>query len=132
MNQGREEISMNNRLWSIAHKLYQGGSSLGRFFEIIYNIACANGISAQAEIGKGTVFYHHGIGCVVHQNCRIGKNCKIFGNVTLGCKWTNNEESGEPPTIGDNVLIGAGAVVLQDIPPNSIAIGVPAQIKQRG
>lgn len=113
-------------------------------------MVCANGISAQAEIGEGTVFYHHGVGCVVHQNCKIGRNCKIFGNVTLGCKWTNNEKAGEPPTIGDNVLIGAGAVVLGkihvgdnsiiganavvllDVPPNSIAVGNPAKIRQRG
>ena len=142
---------MNSRLWKISHRLYAGGGArfLGRVTEIVYNTLCGNGISTKAEIGEGTVFYHHGVGCVVHELCRIGKNCRIFGNVTLGCKWSENEEPGLPPRVGNNVMIGAGAVilgeisigdnsiiganavVLDDVPANSIAVGVPAVIKRR-
>ncbi len=60
-------------------------------------------------------FEHHGLGCVVHNKAIIGSNCKIFQNVT----------------IGNNVYIGANAVVLRDVPDNSIAVGVPAKIKAR-
>lgn len=99
--------------------------------------------------GGGTVFYHHGVGCVVHELCTIGEACRIFGNVTIGCKWAENEEPGLPPKIGNNVMIGAGAVilghisvgdnsiiganavVLKNIPENSIAVGVPAVIKRK-
>lgn len=126
-----------------------GGNPLGRVTEIIYNILCANGISTKANIGNGTVFYHHGVGCIVHELCSIGNNCRIFCNVTLGCKWSENEKPGRPPRIGNNVMIGAGAVilgeisigdnsiiganavVLEDVPANSIAVGVPAVIKRR-
>lgn len=119
---------------------------LARLTEIIYNIFCGNGISTKAEIGQGTVFYHHGVGCVIHELCIIGENCRIFGNVTIGCKWTENQKPGLPPRIGNHVMIGAGAVilgdisigdysiiganavVLEDMPANSIAVGVPAVI----
>lgn len=88
---------------------------LARLTEIIYNIFCGNGISTKAEIGQGTVFYHHGVGCVIHELCIIGENCRIFGNVTIGCKWTENQKPGLPPKIGNHVMIGAGAVILGDI-----------------
>lgn len=141
---------MNNKLWRISHNLYAGGRHhIARCIEILYNVLCGNGISAQAQIGKGTVFYHHGVGCVVHELCTIGENCRIFGNVTLGCKWAENKHPGLPPRIGNNVMIGAGAVilgdisvgdnsiiganavVLEDVPENAIAVGVPAVIKSR-
>ena len=67
------------------------------------------------KLGGGTVFYHHGVGCVVHELCTIGKNCKIFGNVTIGCKWSGGDRPGLPPSVGNDVLIGAGAVILGDI-----------------
>ena len=141
---------MNSKLWRISHQLYVGGAHhIARLIEILYNVLCGNGISAQARIGKGTVFYHHGVGCVVHELCTIGENCRIFGNVTLGCKWAENKQPGLPPQIGNNVMIGAGAVilgdisvgdnsiiganavVLEDVPENAIAVGVPAVIKSR-
>lgn len=116
---------------------------LGKITKLVYNILCSNGISTKAEIGEGTVFYHHGVGCVVHELCQIGENCRIFGNVTLGCKGSENEKPGRPPRIENNVMIGAGAVilgeisigakavVLEGVPANSIAMGVPTIIKRR-
>lgn len=129
--------------------MWGGAHHIARLIEILYNVLCGNGISAQARIGKGTVFYHHGVGCVVHELCTIGENCRIFGNVTLGCKWAENKQPGLPPRIGNNVMIGAGAVILgdisvgdnsiiganavflEDVPENAIAVGVPAVIKSR-
>lgn len=85
----------------------------------------------------------------MHRNCVIGNDCKIFGNVTIGCKWSNGVNDGKPPRIGNNVMIGAGAVllgnisvgdnsiiganttVLTDVPTNSIAVGNPAKIRSR-
>lgn len=94
---------MNSKLWKLSHKLYAHGyRRVGRTLELIYNVLNANSISTEAEIGCNTVFFHHGLGCVVHRDCIIGDNCKIFGNVTIGCKWSNGVNDGKPPHIGDN------------------------------
>jgi serine O-acetyltransferase len=138
---------LNNKLWHISHNAYiRGWNKVGRLTEILYNILCENSISTKTKIGGGTVFFHHGVGCVVHERSVIGDNCKIFSNVTIGCKWSGGTNVGLPPTIGNNVMIGAGAVilgdihigdnsvigansvVLKDIPANSMAVGAPARI----
>jgi len=74
-----------------------------------------NSISTMAEIGEGTVFFHHGLGCVVHRNAKIGSNCNIFSNVVIGNKWHNGVNEGGSPVIGDHVMIGAGAVILGEV-----------------
>lgn len=107
----------------------------------------SNSISARCEIGDGTKFYHRGIGCVGHSKTVIGKNCTIFQNVTLGSKWPNGKCEGDAPVIGDNVFIGADAVILgavhvgnnsviganavvtKNIPEGKIAVGIPAEIR---
>lgn len=112
------------------------------------HLICASSVSIDAEIGDGTIFYHRGIGCVVHPKAVIGKNCKIFQSVTIGSKWSKANCLGEAPRIGDNVMIGAGAVILgtisigdnsiiganavvtHSVPANSLALGVPATIKK--
>lgn len=84
----------------------------------------------------------------MHPKTVIGSNCKIFQSVTIGSKWTNGFCTGDAPYIGDNVMIGAGAVilgnitignnviiganavVLRDIPPNSFVVGVPGKITE--
>lgn len=108
-----------------------------RFIEITTGIS----IPAATEIGKGFRIHHFG-GVIFHSNVKMGENCTVYQGVTLGDKggW------GNPPTIGNNVLIGAGAkvlgditigdnvaiganaVVLSSIPANSIAAGIPAKI----
>lgn len=78
----------------------------------------------------------------------IGEDCKIFQGVTIGSKWSKASCLGEAPRIGNNVMIGAGAVILgnitigddsiiganavvtHSIPKNSLAVGVPAIIKK--
>lgn len=108
-----------------------------RFIEITTGIS----IPAATDIGKGFRIHHFG-GVIFHSNVKMGENCTVYQGVTLGDKggW------GNPPTIGNNVLIGAGAkvlgditigdnvaiganaVVLSSIPPNSIAAGIPAKV----
>ncbi len=121
---------------------------ISRLLELMNHLICACSVSIDAEIGDGTIFYHRGIGCVVHPKAVIGKNCKIFQSVTIGSKWSKANCLGEAPRIGDNVMIGAGAVILGNIsigdnsiiganavvthsvPANSLALGVPATIKK--
>ncbi len=96
-----------------------------------------------AKIGKG-LFIDHGMGVVIGETTVIGDNCTIYQNVTLG--GTGKEHGKRHPTLGNNVLVGAGAkvlgpfkvgdnariaagaVVLNEVPANSTAVGVPARI----
>lgn len=101
-----------------------------------------------AQIGKG-LFIDHGMGVVIGETAIIGDNCLIYQGVTLG--GTGKDKGKRHPTLGDNVLVGSGAkvlgpfkvgnnvkiaanaVVLNAIPDNCTAVGVPARIvKQNG
>lgn len=89
----------------------------------------------------------HPVGVVISAQATIGKNCRIWQNVTIGAKDVDNcGKSIHYPTIGDNVLIyagavvigpikvgnnaiiGANAVVLSDVPENAIVAGIPAKV----
>ena len=96
-----------------------------------------------AKIGK-CLFIDHGMGIVFGETTEIGDNCTIYHGVTLG--GTGKDTGKRHPTLGDNVMVGAGAkvlgpinignnvkvaanaVVLKDIPDNCTAVGVPARI----
>jgi len=116
-------------------------SQIGRFFTGIE-------IHPGAEIGEG-FFIDHGMGVVIGETAVIGNNVLIYQGVTLG--GTGKERGKRHPTIGNNVVIGAGAkvlgnitigdnsyigsnaVVIKDVPPNSTVVGVPGRItKQEG
>ncbi len=74
-----------------------------------------------AKIGKG-FFINHSMGTVIGETTEIGKNCTLFHNVTLG--GTGKHEGKRHPTIGDNVLIGTGAILLGPIKVgNNVKIG---------
>ena len=96
-----------------------------------------------ASIGKG-LFIDHGMGVVIGETTEIGENCTIYQGVTL--RGTVKDTGKRHPTVGNIVLVGcgarvlgpfkvgdnariaAGAVVLNEIPPDSTAVGVPAQV----
>ncbi|MBQ9975617.1 MAG: serine O-acetyltransferase [Clostridia bacterium] len=100
-----------------------------------------------ATIGTG-LFIDHGTGVVIGETTEIGDDCTIYQGVTLG--GTGKDTGKRHPTIGNNVLIGAGAkvlgpfkvgnnvkiasgaVVLNEIPDDCTAVGVPARIVRRG
>ena len=99
-----------------------------------------------ARIGSG-LFIDHGMGVVIGETAQIGDNCTIYHQVTLGGTGKNTGKRHPtvgsnvligagckilgPVTIGDNVRLGAGSVVLKSIPSNSTAIGMPAQVVRR-
>lgn len=111
-------------------------SQLARFFTGIE-------IHPGARIGKG-LFIDHGMGVVIGETAEIGDNVTIYHGVTLG--GTGKEQGKRHPTIGNNVVIGAGAkvlgpiyigdgvkiganaVVLKDISCCSTAVGIPAKV----
>nr|WP_231860870.1 serine acetyltransferase [Microbacterium laevaniformans] len=91
---------------------------------------------------------HHPNGIVLGAGSRLGKNCTILQQVTLGERYANGLGPSTYPTLGDNVTIGAGAkvlggvmigdgvqvgansVVLSDLPPGATAVGAPARAVQ--
>lgn len=104
-------------------------------------------IHPAAKIGK-RFFIDHGTGVVIGETTEIGDDVTIYQGVTLG--GTGKDVGKRHPTIGNGVLIGsgakvlgpfkvgdntniaAGAVVLDEIPPNSTAVGVPARVVKQG
>jgi len=135
--------------YRIAHVLRGAGvpffprwlSQTGKFFTGIE-------IHPGAVIGR-ELFIDHGMGVVIGETAIIGDNVTLYQGVTLG--GTGKERGKRHPTIGNNVVIGAGAkvlgnivigdssyiganaVVIRDVPPNSTVVGVPGRItKQDG
>ena len=78
-----------------------------------------------AKIGS-CLFIDHGMGIVFGETAEIGDNCTIYHGVTLG--GTGKDTGKRHPTLGNNVLIGAGSVVLKNLPANCTAVGVPAEV----
>lgn len=96
-----------------------------------------------ATIGKG-LFIDHGMGCVIGETAEIGDNVTLYQGVTLG--GTGKERGKRHPTVGDNVVIaagakvlgpisigdnskvGAGAVVIRPVPCNCTVVGVPGRV----
>jgi serine O-acetyltransferase len=97
-----------------------------------------------AKIGKG-FFIDHGMGVVIGETTEIGDNCVLFHNVTLG--GTGKHKGKRHPTLGNNVMVGTGAILLgpikvgnnvkigantfilmQDVPDNTTVAGTPGKI----
>ena len=99
-----------------------------------------------AKIGKG-LFIDHGNGVIIGETAIIGDNVTLYQGVTLG--GTGKEKGKRHPTIGNNVMIsagakvlgsftvgenskiGAGSVVLSEVPPNCTVVGVPGRVVKR-
>lgn len=130
-----------------AHKLYkQGHYFLARL--ISQRAARKTGIEIHpgAEIGKG-LFIDHGSGVIIGETTIIGDNVTLYQGVTLG--GTGKETGKRHPTLEDNVMvsagakiigsftiganskIGAGSVVLEEVPPNCTVVGIPGRIVKR-
>ncbi len=139
-------------LWSliyhrIAHFFYRHKwFFIARMISNIGRTATGVEIHPGAKIGRGLVI-DHGMGVVIGETAEIGDNVTIYQGVTLG--GTGKDTGKRHPTIGNNVLIGAGAkvlgpftvgdnakiaanaVVLREVPPDSTCVGVPARIVKR-
>lgn len=112
-----------------------------RFIEITTGIS----IPVEALIGRGFRIHHFG-GIILHPQAVVGEGCTIYQGVTLGDLggWGGAPRLGKCVTvgagakilgeieIGDGSFVGANSVVLCAVPPNSLAVGVPAAVKPRG
>lgn len=132
------------RKYRRAHWFYQHNMKfIARFLSQRARHKTGVEIHPGATIGKG-LFIDHGMGVVIGETTVIGDYCLIYQNVTLG--GTGKEHGKRHPTLGNHVLVGsgakvlgpfkvgdnariaAGAVVLNEIPANCTAVGVPAHI----
>ncbi|QNB47423.1 serine O-acetyltransferase [Thermanaerosceptrum fracticalcis] len=131
-------------LHRLAHSLYKKKFFvLARFLSQINRFLTQIEIHPGAKIGEG-LFIDHGAGVVIGETAEIGDNVTIYQGVTLG--GTGKEKGKRHPTVGnnvvisagakvmgsfkvgDNVKIGAGSVVLKEVPPNCTVVGVPGRI----
>jgi serine O-acetyltransferase len=134
-------------LYRIAHFFWKLGMPfIPKYISDIARQLTAIEIHPGAEIGSD-FFIDHGAGVVIGETAEIGNNATIYAGVVLG--GTSLEQSKRHPTLGDNIVIGTGAkllgpikignnvrvgansVVVNDVPSNSVVVGVPGRIISR-
>lgn len=133
--------------YRLAHRLYLKGHYFWARY-VSQRGARKTGIEIHpgATIGNG-FFIDHGNGVIIGETAQIGNNVTLYQGVTLG--GTGKEHGKRHPTVGDNVMIsagakvlgsftiganskiGAGSVVLAEVPPNSTVVGVPGRVVRR-
>ena len=131
-------------LHRIAHSLYiKGWVVLPRMINTFSRFLTGIDIHPGAKLGPG-LFIDHGMGLVIGETAELGSNVTLYQGVTLG--GTGKETGKRHPTIGDNVVvssgakilgsftvganskIGSGSVVLHEVPPNSVVVGIPGRV----
>jgi serine O-acetyltransferase len=131
-------------LHRLAHWLYlREVSFIPRFISHLGRFLTGVEIHPGAKIGKG-VFIDHGMGVVIGETAIVGDYSLIYQGVTLG--GTGKESGKRHPTLGNNVVVGAGAkvlgniqisdrvrigagsIVLRDVPPDATVVGIPGRI----
>ena len=134
--------------YRISHSIYKKGLRfLPRFISAVGQFLTTIDIHPASQIGR-RVFIDHGSGVVIGETVIIGNDVLIYQQVTLGGVSTSKGK--RHPTLGNNIVIGAGAkvlgnitigdnskvgansVVVKDVPADSTAIGIPARVLKRG
>lgn len=134
-------------LHRIAHHFYlKGGVVFPRLLNTFSRFLTGIDIHPGATLGPG-LFIDHGMGLVIGETAELGSNVTLYQGVTLG--GTGKEKGKRHPTIGNNVVvssgakvlgsfkvgdnskIGSGSVVLKEVPPNSVVVGVPGRVVTR-
>lgn len=134
-------------LHRIAHHFYlKGWVVFSRLLNTFSRFLTGIDIHPGAKLGPG-LFIDHGMGLVIGETAELGSNVTLYQGVTLG--GTGKEKGKRHPTIGNNVVvssgakvlgsfkvgdnskIGSGSVVLKEVPPNSVVVGVPGRVVTR-
>src|SRR5438477_7825844 len=131
----------------VAHRLWKAGwFGSARFLSHISRFLTGIEIHPAARLGPG-LFIDHGMGVVIGETAEVGRNVTIYQGVSLA--GTSLKREKRHPTLGDNVVVGAGAkiiggfkigdgsrigagsVVVREVPPNSVVVGVPGRVTYR-
>ncbi len=131
----------------VAHGLWMRGWRVtARFVSHVGRFMTGIEIHPAARLGEG-LFIDHGMGVVIGETAEVGENVTILHGVTLG--GTSLKREKRHPTLGDNVVVGAGAkilgaftigagsrigagsVVVREVPENSVVVGVPGRVTFR-
>jgi serine O-acetyltransferase len=135
-------------LHRLAHRLYKSGIPIvPRVISQISRLFTGIEIHPGAQIGR-RFFIDHGMGVVIGETTIIGDDCLLYQGVTLG--GTGKERGKRHPSlsnhvvvgtgakvlgnifIGDNSKIGAGSVVIHEVPAHSTVVGIPGRVVRRG
>jgi serine O-acetyltransferase len=130
-----------------AHWLWNHGwHTAARFVSHLARFLTGIEIHPAARLGPG-LFIDHGMGVVIGETAEVGENVTLLHGVTLG--GTSLRKEKRHPTLGNNVVVGAGAgifgaftigsgsrigagsVVVREVPPNSVVVGVPGRVTSR-
>ena len=128
----------------VGHRLWGAGwTTLARFVSHVSRFLTGIEIHPAARLGPG-LFIDHGMGVVIGETAEVGENVTLLQGVTLG--GTSLKREKRHPTLGPNVTVGAGAkvigaitvgegsrigagsVVVRDVPPNAVVVGVPGRV----
>jgi serine O-acetyltransferase len=131
----------------VAHAIWRRGWTVSaRFLSHVARFFTGIEIHPAARLGPG-LFIDHGMGIVIGETAEVGENVTLLQGVTLG--GTSLKREKRHPTLGDNVVVGAGAkiiggfkigagsrigagsVVVREVPPNSVVVGVPGRVTYR-
>jgi serine O-acetyltransferase len=131
----------------IAHRLWGAGwFGSARFLSHVSRFLTGIEIHPAAKLGPG-LFIDHGMGVVIGETSEVGRNVTIYQGVSLA--GTSLKREKRHPTLGDNVVVGAGAkiiggftigensrigagsVVVREVPPNSVVVGVPGRVTHK-
>ena len=131
----------------VAHRLWRADwLTLARFVSHVGRFLTGIEIHPAARLGRG-LFIDHGMGVVIGETSEVGENVTLLHGVTLG--GTSLKREKRHPTLGNNVTVGAGAaiigavtigegsrigagsVVVRDVPSNSVVVGVPGRVTYR-
>ncbi|MGF1760322.1 serine acetyltransferase [Photobacterium sagamiensis] len=130
-------------LYRIGNNLHRKGIPIiPKLINLLIRLIHNSAVYCETNIGNGTKLGYGGIAVVIHKRTVIGQNCVIGSGVTIG----GRSRSLKVPVIGDNVyiatgakvlgdikignncVVGANAVVINDVPNNTMVVGVPAKI----
>jgi serine O-acetyltransferase len=144
-------VFSSRRLWLLSMALYQKGHPrLAGLLKNVNSMMYHNSLPVEAKVSPDIALGHHGFGTVLHPKVVIGRNVKIFQNVTMAVRPTAGPheiviEDGvvigansvimtprhRGIRIGRGARVGAGAVVTHDVPARMIAVSVPVELRER-
>jgi serine O-acetyltransferase len=133
--------------YRLAHRLWNWGwTTTARYIMHVARFFTGIEIHPAAKLGPG-LFIDHGMGVVIGETAEVGENVTLLQGVTLG--GTSLKREKRHPTLGSNVVVGAGAkiigafrigdgsrigagsVVVREVPPNAVVVGVPGRVTHR-